>query len=344
MSSVSKSQTGDRVAILSPSFAVPGVAPAIHEQALTRLEVSTGLIPVEYPTTRLLGATAAARASDVMDAYIDPSITAILTTIGGSDEITVVPKLDRDVVRTHPKPFLGYSDNTHILNWLWQEGLPAFYGGSTQEHLGAGAGIDDVHLRSLRAALIDGGDLHIEDPGESEDFGLLWNSPEALVNDGRREPTEPWTWFGPAIRVEGRTWGGSIEVIDELALANRLPSNEELAGCILLVETSEELPDAQLVARWLRGLGERGILGSVAGVLVARPAVSSHEHIPSAEERAELRAAQRDAVSGVLSDYNPEAVICIGVPFGHTRPQWILPYGGRITLDGSEREIWANYD
>jgi hypothetical protein len=35
--------------------------------------------------------------------------------------------------------------------------------------------------------------------------------------------------------------------------------------------------------------------------------------------------------------------VCIGVPFGHTRPQWILPYGGRIQLDGEARMVTASY-
>ena len=35
-----------------------------------------------------------------------------------------------------------------------------------------------------------------------------------------------------------------------------------------------------------------------------------------------------------IGRYNPDAVVCVGVPFGHTRPQWILPYGGDVTVDG----------
>lgn len=47
-----KLRKGDRVAILSPSFAAPGLAPAVHEQAMTRFADATGLVPVEYHTTR----------------------------------------------------------------------------------------------------------------------------------------------------------------------------------------------------------------------------------------------------------------------------------------------------
>jgi muramoyltetrapeptide carboxypeptidase LdcA involved in peptidoglycan recycling len=34
----------------------------------------------------------------------------------------------------------------------------------------------------------------------------------------------------------------------------------------------------------------------------------------------------------------------VGVPFGHTRPQWVLPHGGTMTVDGVERRVWADYD
>ncbi|WP_366525369.1 LD-carboxypeptidase [Propioniciclava sp.] len=57
---------------------------------------------------------------------------AILTTIGGEDEITVIPHLDASTARSDPKPFLGYSDNTNILGWLWTQVVPGFYGGATQ--------------------------------------------------------------------------------------------------------------------------------------------------------------------------------------------------------------------
>ncbi|WP_258805942.1 S66 family peptidase [Pseudarthrobacter sp. NS4] len=338
-----KLRKGDRVAILSPSFAAPGFAPAVHEQAIKRFVGATGLVPVEFPTTRQLGATAEDRAADLNAAFADPTIRAILATIGGDDQITVIPHLDAEFARADPKISIGYSDNTNLLNWLWSHGIAGFYGGSTQVHLGPGPSIDEVHLASLKAALMDGGELTITDPGESEDFGHDWRDPKALVEFGEREPTEPWAWAGPERLVSGRTWGGCLEVLDELALADRLPPVEDLDGCILLLETSELIPPAGWVKRWVRSLGERGVLNAVHGVLVARAPTSNFEYRPEPDERSRLRAAQRDAILEEVTRYNPEAVICIGTPFGHTRPQWILPYGGYVTMNGSTRAISALY-
>ncbi|QDP98961.1 hypothetical protein FOE78_19755 [Microlunatus elymi] len=47
-------------------------------------------------------------------------------------------------------------------------------------------------------------------------------------------------------------------------MAGRMPEAESLDGGILLLETSEQLPAAADVERWVRGLGERGYLEAVA--------------------------------------------------------------------------------
>ncbi len=44
-----------------------------------------------------------------------------------------------------------------------------------------------------------------------------------------------------------------------------------------------------------------------------------------------------------LARYNLHAVVCVGLPFWHTRPQWILPYGGKAVLDGRARRVFADY-
>ena len=239
---------------------------------------------------------------------------------------------------------MGYSDNTNILSWLWSRGVAGFYGGSTQVHLGPGPGVDACHALSLRAALLTGERLEVTEPGTSEDFGKDWTDPEALTRFGEREPTEPWTWAGPARSVTGRTWGGCIEAIQWILTAGRFPNDPSvLDGGVLLLESSEELIPAKEFGFILRSLGERGVLDAVDAVLVARPASSDFTRRPDAAGRAAHRHAQRDTAIEIVQRYNPGAVVCVGVPFGHTRPQWILPHGGTVTADGATQRIWADY-
>jgi muramoyltetrapeptide carboxypeptidase LdcA involved in peptidoglycan recycling len=339
-----KARAGDQVAVLSPSFAAPGLAPAVHEQALERLAAATGLAPVEFPTTRKLGAAPRERAADLNAAFADPAIRAVLATVGGEDQITVVPHLDATTIAEDPKPFLGYSDNTNILNWLWTHGVAGYHGGSTQVQLGPGPHVDPIHELSLRAALVTGQRVELTEPGESEDIGHDWNDPRALTEFGRREPTEPWTWAGPARPVTGRTWGGCIEVVQWVLTAGRFPADPAvLDGGVLILESSEELIPAREFGRIVRSLGERGILEAVDAVVVARPPTSDFTVQPTTEERRARRDQQRDTAIDVVQAYNPDAVIVVGLPFGHTRPQWIVPYGGFLTVDGASRRVFADY-
>lgn len=339
-----KAQAGDAVAIVSPSFAAPEFFPEIHEQALLRLTEVTGLLPVEYETTRKTSSPQA-RARDLNAAFADPDIRAVLAVIGGEDQITVVPHLDPAAVQADPKPFVGYSDNTNILNWLWGHGVAGYYGGSTQVHLGPGPAVDPCHALSLQAALITGGSIEITEPGHSEDIGKAWDDPAALTDYGVREPTEPWHWAGSSRTVTGRTWGGCIEVIQWILTAGRFTTDPSvLDGHILLLETSEELIPTQEFAWILRSLGERGVLAAVDAVVVARPPTQDFERRPTTDERLAHRSAQRDAAVEIMNRYNPDAVICVGPPFGHTRPQWIVPYGGVMTIDATQQKIWADYD
>lgn len=338
-----KAQPGDHVAIVSPSFAAPEFFPEVHEQAMRRLVEATGLVPVEYPSTRRTS-TAQERAADLNDAFADPQIRAVLAVTGGEDQITVIPHLRTGIVRKDPKPFLGYSDNTNLLHWLWSEGVAGFYGGSTQVHLGPGPEIDPCHLMSLRAALLSGGVIELTEPGESEDIGKAWDDPAALVEFGDRQPTEAWHWAGSRRTVTGPAWGGCIEVLQWILTAGRFPEDASvLDGAILLLETSEDLISTREFGWILRSLGERGLLAAVAGVLVARPPTTDFERQPSAAARQQHRVEQREAAVEITLRYNPDAVVCVGPPFGHTRPQWIVPYGGAVTIDGDQGRIWCDY-
>lgn len=87
-----------------------------------------------------------------MLAFEDDSITAVMATIGGDDQITVLRHLDPARMLAHPKRFLGYSDNTNLSNWLWFLGVGGVYGGSTSVHLGPGPRVDGARRVPARLA------------------------------------------------------------------------------------------------------------------------------------------------------------------------------------------------
>jgi len=339
-----KVSPGDRVAVVSPSFAAPGRFPELHEQAMRRLREDFGVEPVEYPTTRQLDAPAGARAEDLMAAYADPTIRAVLATIGGDDQITVLPHLDPKPFQADPKPFFGYSDNTNLLNWLWNQGVASYHGGSTMVHLARGAGLQPIHTDSLRAALFTGGDREIHPVESFSEEELSWEDASSLTRSAPSVPSPGWIWHQPDVRVSAPTWGGNLEILHWNLAADRwIRPVEDYAGCVLLLETSEEMPPAEEVFRMLRNAGERGLLQQFPAILVATAKGNAIGNERTPDERQRYRDEQRAAVLRALNDYHPTATAVFGVDFGHTTPQWILPYGGRITVDGPARRITAHY-
>jgi muramoyltetrapeptide carboxypeptidase LdcA involved in peptidoglycan recycling len=311
---------------------------------MRRIREELGLEPVEYPTTRMVGARPQQRADDLLAAFSDPGIAAILATIGGEDEITVLPFLDAGVVAAHPKAFFGYSDNTNILNWLWNLGIAAYHGGSTMVHLGRSGGLHPVSTRSLRAALFGSEDVVLHPLDVFSDEELSWEDPGNLERENPTRPSPGWRWHQPDKVVSGPTWGGNLEILHwNLAVNRWIRPVADYAGCILILETSEELPRPVEVYRMLRNAGERGLLGQFPAVVYGEPKATSLARPTPIEPRQRYREQQWEAVLRAFATYNPEAMIVFGVDIGHTDPQWVLPYGGRLTIDGPERRIVAGY-
>lgn len=335
---------GARVAVVSPSWAGPGAFPAVHELAMQRLRDEIGVEPVEYPTTRRLGASPADRAADLMTAFRDPAIGAVMASIGGDDQITVIPHLDPDAFRTNPKPFFGYSDNTNMLNWLWNLGIVGFHGGSTMVHLGRGGATHPVSVASLRAALFDSDEIQLTPVETFSEDPISWETPAALTDEPRQRPSAGWWWHRPEQVVEGPTWGGNLEVLHWiLAVGLSVRPVEDYAGCILLIETSEEMPPSTEVFRMLRNMGERGLLGQFPAVVVGRPQAWYFGRSTGDDERAAYAIEQREAILQALDRYAPGAMAVFDVDIGHTGPQWVVPYGGTIRIDGPARTIHVQY-
>ncbi len=341
-----KPQPGDRVAVVSPSAGIPQLFPELHEQGLRRLHDELGLVAVEYPTTRQMGASGADRARDLHAAFADPSIKAVLATIGGEDQITVIPHLDGEVFRANPKPFFGYSDNTNLLHFLWRQGIVSYHGGSTLVHLARGGRTHPDTMASLRSALFHSGWFDLTAPLAFSDEAISWSDPAALTTEPvARRAEGGWSWYRPDRVIEAPTWGGNLEIVGWLLMADRaVPSPDEVDGHVLLLETSEEMPSDTEVFRTLRNMGERGLLGRFSALLMGRAkAWELFTRHTTLQERQVYAAEQREAVSRAMATYNPGATIVFDVDFGHTDPQLIVPYGGIVRIDGPGRTISARY-
>jgi muramoyltetrapeptide carboxypeptidase LdcA involved in peptidoglycan recycling len=336
---------GDRVAVLSPSFGGPAHFPAPYRLGLRRLRERFRLIPVEFPTTRMPDASPAQRAADIEAAFADPGIAAVIATIGGSDQLAVLPHVEATVLADHPKPFFGYSDNTNLLHLLWRAGVVGYHGGAVMVQWGRPGMMHPVTADSLHRALFEGGWYELPMvPASTDEDQCDWRDPASLRRRPRPEPAPPWEWHGPAAVVEGAAWGGCLEIIAQQIRAGRwLAPLHHYDGHVLFLETSEDMPSAASVYDVLREMGERGLLERFAAVLVGKPKAWSFQRPQEPRAKHAYSAAQRDAILRALAAYNPDAVVVFNLDIGHTDPQVVMPHGGTVRVDAASRRIAVRY-
>ncbi|MFE0673724.1 S66 peptidase family protein [Streptomyces sp. NPDC058867] len=340
-----KPSPGDRVAVISPASGLPGLFPRPYELGLERLREEYGLVPVEYPATRRMGSTPQERADDIHAAFADPEIKAVFASIGGDDQITVLPLLDRELIRAHPKSFFGTSDNTNLLAFLYNTGIVGYHGGCVMVELGRPGAMNPQTAESLRAALFTSGPYELRPAERWNDMNRDWADPATFETEPELRPGSGWTWVNAERAVEGRAWGGNLEILGWLLMADReIPCDPaELDGGVLFLETSEELPSAAEVFRTLRNMGERGLLRRFSALLMGRAKTWSFEQPNGPAEAARYAEEQREAVLRAMRAYAPGTMIVFDVDLGHTDPQQVVPYGGTVRVDGPARRITVTY-
>lgn len=338
-----KLKPGDQVAILSPSAGLPGLFPWVQDLGLQRLREVFGLVPIEYPTTRLMGSPLEDRSRDVMGAFADPRNKAIFTSIGGSDQIRLLKYLDPDVLRNNPKPFFGYSDNTHLHNFLWNLGIPSYYGCAVMTQLAMQGEMHELTTRFLKRALFEEGTYELEASTLYNDEGLDWSDKSSFEKRRKMEPNDGLIWDGDA-DAEGVLWGGCVEsLIVQVATEKYLPKAEDLNGAVLFLETAEDIPDHWIIEYLLTGFGERGWFDRFGAVLIGRPKAWEFDKRKTFEEKIAYRKKQQETVLKTVREYNKTIPVVQNLDFGHTDPQIVLPSGNRTRVLGKGKKVFLSY-
>lgn len=224
-------QSADRVGVIGTSgrvdegdllaaadfFALKGYDSFIHPQSIQQLHQSAG--------------NAQAKIDAFHDVFKDDSISAVFGARGGNRAITMLPGIDFDVVRRHPKIITGYSDVTVLLNGIYaRTGLITFHGPLFREFPRRG---DDL---TQMLSVLSGRADHIDLPGAT------------YLRDGV---------------AEGRLIGGNLSLFQTLIGTPYMPP---LDGAILFLE---DVGDH--VSRYDRMLGHlraAGVFARIGGLII----------------------------------------------------------------------------
>lgn len=337
-------KSGDKVAIVSPSAGLPYMFPWVYEQGLQRISEVFHLRPVEYPTARqspeYLSKNPEARAEDINAAFADPSIKAIIATIGGNDQIRILPYLNKDIIAANPKIFMGYSDCTNLHLFLWNLGIISYYGGAVMTQFAMGGGMHEYTINSIKRALFNPSMGEVRAAPEWSDADLDWAEPSNLHKKRPMYSSKGWEWYNNHNKViQGQLWGGCLEVLDfHLSVKHYLPTFEQLDRKILFIETSEEMPSEGRVYCFIAALAELGLLQRFQAILIGYPKAQYCGTYPP-EGRDAFILSQKNAIKNALKDYSSNILVIFDMNFGHTDPQIIIPNGGFTSIDGANKTI-----
>jgi muramoyltetrapeptide carboxypeptidase len=319
---------GDTVAVVSPSAGAVGRWPHRVERARRYLE-SLGLsVRVMANAARTDGWASAppeARVADIHEAFLDDDVAVVLAGTGGNHSNQLLPLLDYELIRSHPKVFQGFSDMT-VLHWALARhaGLSTFYGPALVPTLGEFPEVLPYTDRFLCAAWFGGEPIEYEPADVWTDEFLDWDQKTDLTRPRWLRRSDGWV----AIRggtATGPVLGGCLETICWHLKGS--DSWVDPAGAILFLETSEEVPSPAAVDAYLTDLEQLGVFDAAAALVFARP-----YGYGAADTRIlwDVVAARTEAAG---------LPVLANVEVGHTDPLLTVPIGCPARLSAGERRF-----
>ncbi len=336
---------GDIVATVSLSSGSAGQFTARYEQGKRQFEQAFGVRIMEMPhaldVPNDVYQHPENRLADLMEAFQNPDVKAILTNIGGDDTLRLLRLMDEshfDIIRQNPKIFMGMSDTTVNHFMCLRAGIGSFYSACTLFGYGENGGIPEYMVKNTKKTLFEAAPVGILP--ESGTF-IISRIPWGQENVRRpRIPGSPWRYIQGEKPAYGRLIGGCIDVLDFINGTSLWPAVDEFEDTILFLETSEDKPSPAQITWWLRNLGAQGILDKITGILFARPGGEFELGEPGAGEWIGHYTDYDNAILKVLREYDRTDIpVVTNMDFGHTVPQLVLPYGAITEINPMAKTV-----
>ncbi len=283
---------GDRVGVAALSGPVDPIRLEAGLAALRRLgfePVVAGNVLSRHGPFAMFAGSDAERLDAFHRLAADPSLSAIFFARGGHGLLRLLPAIDWDLLRRHPRAYIGYSDLTpFLLEVVRRLGLVAFHGSMVAADL----------ARGLR-------------PEEEE--SLLG----ALA--GRYPTEQPFSrWLREPVsggEARGVLLGGCLSL---LTATLGTPFAPDLEGALVFWEDVNEPP--YKMDRMLTHLGLSGNLASIAGMIVGQ--IGNGQEGGSLDWPALIG---ESLIGESLAGFSWP--VGWGLPSGHFAPNWTLPLG-----------------
>ncbi len=299
---------GDTIAVISPASPPPDPKNiALAAAALESIGYKVRLANNVRLRHGFLAGSDRDRAGDLMRAFADRKVSAILCIRGGHGVTRILPRLDFAAIRKQPKILVGYSDLTALHCALRTR-----------------ANLISFHGPMLNADFVANGFPKFT----RESFFRTLTQPAAPggIRTGYKGKTISVLRGGSA---SGELIGGNLTMLCALLGTPWQPSFRRK---ILFIEEINEAP--YRIDRMLTQLLNAGLLQQVAGI-----AIGLCEGCVDATARrgGEFRQTLADVFRERLLPLKIPVVT--GLPFGHVAANATLPVGARAMLDGRAGDL-----
>lgn len=323
-----KLKAGDTVAIVSLSSGLAGEENILWrtQQGIKRLEEVFGLkvkvMPHALKGLDYIDQHREKRAADLNQAIADPEVKAIVSTIGGNDTGRILPFIDIENLKAHPKIFSGYSDTTTNHLYFYRHGISTSYGPALLTDFAENIAMDPYTVDHIKKTWFNSDPIGEVLPSPYiREHGLRWDEENQKIERPKVENSGYEIINGHG-KVQGHLLGGCLEVLSKLQSTEYFPNLNDFTGAILFIETSERYTPPALLKENLRNFAQLGIFDKVKGVLVGKPQNNVYfEEYKKGWQQVLKEAGQEDLP------------VLYNASFGHNEPKCILPYGVQAELD-----------
>lgn len=310
---------GADIRIVSPAMPTLAYVPDRADRAERALNalgftVSYGSRAHAIGADGLSAGTARDRADDLMEAFTDPSVGAILAADAGTGSADLLEYLDPVVIAANAKPFIGYCDNVSLNQFLAvRAGITSLYGCTFMIHMGEAGGVFAETAEYLTRVLAAEEPLVCTPVGTRTSARLRLYEPEHERAPRHRDTEGGWMWLRSGAG-RGAAVSAEITMVPTLSEEFGIP----LDGTVLFWDVAYHGFD---VPSLFKDVCDRVDLSRLAGMVVgAHPGV------------APMRWAE--TVDDLLEEFLPGAgfPVVVNSDLSHRHPSWTVPFGEEVVV------------
>ncbi|MBO0324032.1 LD-carboxypeptidase [Muricauda sp. CAU 1633] len=216
-----KLKKGGTIGLVAPGYSIDSEKFYIVVETLGKMGFKTHHTPRVLDYEGYFSNTDEERAKDLMEMFTNPNVDAILCARGGYGCTRILDLLDYELIKQNPKPLIGFSDITALINTIYKEtGLVGFHGP-------VGITLDDEYSQTYFKRIV------MEGPEILPMKNVILSDPEDYMNSEYHR----YTIYGGT--GEGELVGGNLSLVTAMM---GTPYEIDFTDKLVFLEEVEEAP------------------------------------------------------------------------------------------------------